>query len=143
MQTGVGTGRYGFACDLEPSLEHGFEFTVTATARASDGVSTELKRPGSKMPANPDRRLAERVFEEVMRLGQRSGEPESQSRTTPDELREVVQNIEIAQARIEATLAAIEPMASPSQLGLKLILGVSLAVAVISLALGIYSMWLQ
>ncbi len=35
---GVGTGRYGFAFEMTPPLEPGFEFTVSATARAADGV---------------------------------------------------------------------------------------------------------
>jgi hypothetical protein len=126
-KAGVGTGRYGFACDLDPPLEPGFEFTLAATARAPDGTAETLRRPAAQT-GDPDRRLLERVFEEVRRP------------TDAAELRELAHRIEIAQARIEAALAAIEPAAAPAPHGLRLLVGLALAVATASLALGIVSM---
>ncbi len=65
-KAGVGTGRYGFACTIEPPLEAGFEFTLAVTARAADGTVEPLRRPASAAP-DPDRRLLERIFETVGR----------------------------------------------------------------------------
>ena len=45
-KSGVGSGRYGFSCDLTPPLEPGFEFTISARARTSDDVVAELRRAG-------------------------------------------------------------------------------------------------
>ena len=44
----VGTGRYGFSCELTPPLEPGFEFTVTGMARTADGrqFRTAARRRG-------------------------------------------------------------------------------------------------
>ena len=42
---GVGTGRYGFVCELDPPLQPGFEFTVSATARTADGAACESAAP--------------------------------------------------------------------------------------------------
>ncbi len=134
-QTGVGTGRYGFVCKLDPPIEPGFEFTVTATARAADGAAVELRRPASKAATDPDRRLAERTFEALARLG------DGATRMPEDDLQDIVRRIEVAQARIEAALTQIEPPPQPSQLGLKLVLALSVGLAATSLAVGIVSMW--
>ena len=132
-KAGVGTGRYGFACELDPPLEPGFEFTLAITARAADGTAEEIRRPAAKLATEPDRRLLERIFEEVRRPA-----PEN-----PADLRDTAQRLEVAQARIEALLAALEtPAVPPPQTGLRLLVGVALALAVASLAVGLVSMWL-
>lgn len=133
-KAGVGTGRYGFSCTLEPPLEAGFEFTLSATARAADGAEEVLRRPAARSGSAPERRLLERIFEEV-------GRPAEAAETA--DLRAMVERLEIAQARIEATLAGLEapaPAAVPK--GLRLLVGVALAVALASLAIGIASMTL-
>ena len=61
-------GSHGFALALDPPLEPGFEFTIAAVARAADGASAELRRVGGGEPATPERRILERVFEELTRL---------------------------------------------------------------------------
>lgn len=136
----VGTGRYGFACELTPPLEPGFEFTVSVSARTPDGVSCELKRVGLIGMADPDRRLVERIFESVTRL---PVEPPKGSEVLQDlqDLPEVIRRLEVAQARIERMLDAVEPPPPPSLGGLKLILAISLAIGIGSLALGVFSMW--
>ena len=107
----VGTGRYGFACELAPPLEPGFEFTVSATARTADGVSCELKRVGPAAAADPERRLAERIFEAVTRS------PIEPPPTDGDRVLEglpgAIAPLEVAQARIEAMLDAMDPPAPP------------------------------
>ena len=129
-KAGVGTGLYGFSCALDPPVEAGFEFTVTVTARAADGLTETLRRPGARA-ADPDRRLVERIFEEVRRP------------TDAAELREVVRRIEIAQARIEAALAAVDaPAPGEPPRGLRLLVAAALVTATASLVLGIASMLL-
>lgn len=131
---GVGTGRYGFAVELDPPLEPGFEFTLTATARAADGTTETLRRPAAQA-ADPDRLLLQRIFEEVRRPAPEPSEPA--------ELREILARVELAQARIEAALAAVEPPAAPAvPRGLRVTVGVALALAATSLAVGIASMLL-
>lgn len=130
-KTGVGTGRYGFSCDLSPPLEPGFEFTVTATARTPDGESAELRRPAGKANAEPDRRVLERIYEAVAK---------PQPVPNDERLAEMIARLELAQARIEALLATTEPVASDPQVGLRLIAGTALAVGLGSLMIGIVSM---
>ncbi|HEX5935948.1 MAG TPA: hypothetical protein VFY63_17445 [Pseudorhizobium sp.] len=131
---GVGTGRYGFVCDLDPPIQPGFEFTVTATARTADGTTCELKKAGQKDDARPtELRLVERIFEIV-----------SQS-SVPDPVRDLaaaIERIEMVQARLEAALGGMDAPRLPSQTGLWIIAGLSLAVALTSLAIGLASMWL-
>jgi hypothetical protein len=131
---GVGTGRYGFVCDLAPPLDPGFEFTVSAVARTADGAATELRRVGASAAA-PERRVLERIYEELCRR-RAAREPDAQ-----DALGPLIGRLEVVQARIEAALDAVEPPAAPPMIGLRILLGVSLAVGVGSLALGLWSMW--
>lgn len=125
------SGAHGFIVMLDPPLEPGFEFTVTAVARAADGARADLRRAGSD-ERTPDRRLLERVFDEVARLRQ-----EEDDGTV---LRDALQRFEVAQARFEAALAGIEPPAPASQAGLRVLVVLALAAGVGSLAIGIGSM---
>lgn len=131
---GVGTGRYGFACDLDPPLQPGFEFTLTATARTADGATCELKRAGAReVEASTDRRLVERIFEIVSQPP-----PPPNSR----EIEAAIARLEIVQARIEAALSAIEAPQAPPLTGLRAIAGLALAAALASLVIGVTSLWL-
>ena len=130
-RAGVGTGRYGFSCELDPPIEPGFEFTLAITARAADGVTETLRRPARSAgpEAGPERRLLERIFEEVRRPADAG------------DLRELIARAEVVQARIEAALAAIEPPAATTvPAGLRLLVGSAIAIASLSLAIGIISM---
>jgi len=137
-RTGVGTGRYGFSCDLDPPIEPGFEFTLAATARATDGTTQELRRPSSQAGSDPNRRLLERVFEEIRR------QADHPAAGTLVELRDIVQRLEVAQARIEAGLDALEtPLTPPTHAGPKVLLAVAITTAATSLAIGLFSMWMS
>jgi hypothetical protein len=133
LARGDGQGNHGFVLTLDPPLEPGFEFTVTAVARAGDGASAELRRAATGDETTPERRLLERLFEEVVRLRQ---EPRDAAG-----LAEALQRLEVAQARIEALFGAIEAPAPQPQTGLRLIVAAALATGVGSLCLGLYSMW--
>ncbi len=136
---GIGTGRYGFALDLDPPLEPGFEFTVAATALAADGTSGELRPVGRAKPAeDPARRLAERTFEELCRL---RGAVALQPRTADAPLRQTMEGIEVVQARIETALAAIEPPERPGNRGLVAAVALALAIGMGSLGLGLWSVF--
>lgn len=134
---GVGTGRYGFSFEIAPPLEPGFDFTLAATARAADGFTADLRRTGGDPGPTPDRRLLERTFQAVSRLGQPA---RSDASAGLDALSDVVQRLEVAQARIEATLSGLAAPEPPSQAGLRILFAVTLAVALGSLALGVWSM---
>lgn len=134
----VGTGRYGFACPIEPPLDPGFEFTLSVTARTPDGATAELKRAGgAAAAADPERRILERIFDEICRI-RREAPPDEAG--TADRLMELVHRLEVAQARVEAGLDGIEPP-QPRLTGLRILVGASLAIGLGSLALGLYSMW--
>jgi hypothetical protein len=127
-----GSGNHGFVFVLDPPLEPGFEFTLTAVARGTDGASAELRRAGAGA-TTPEQRILERLFGEVRQLRQEPGDT--------DALPELLRRLEITQARIEATLAAIEVPAQQPQTGLRLMVAVALATGLGSLCLGLYSMW--
>jgi hypothetical protein len=138
---GVGTGSYGFLAELSPPLEPGFGFTVSVVARAADGTKAVLKRAGTAAAElSPDRRLLERVFEEQLRLRR---DPLPGAGAEAERLRAAVERIEVVQARLEAALP--EERTAPGRRadgGLRAIVFVTLGIALGSLGLGLYSLWL-
>lgn len=134
----VGTGRYGFVCRLNPPLDAGFEFTVAAVARSADGVTAELRRTGAAGRADgtkAERRLVERIFELVSRPAEPPAAPVEIER-----LDEILHRLEVAQARIEAALAAVAAPPPAIGAGMKVMLGLALGTAALSLGIGIASM---
>lgn len=143
---GLGTGRYGFTCTLEPPLEPGFEFTVTAVARSADGALLDLKRPGAATQSpDRERRMLERLYEEVTAIANRLAAPPPPAAPAPHEaaeaaLADAVRRIELTQLRVEAALSAVAPPAPPEIKGLRAIAVTALALAAGSLALGLWSL---
>lgn len=143
---GLGTGRYGFTCTLEPPLEPGFEFTVTAVARSADGALLDLKRPGAATQSpDRERRMLERLYEEVTAIANRLAAPPPPAAPAPHEaaeaaLADAVRRIELTQLRVEAALSAVAPPAPPEIKGLRTIAVTALALAAGSLALGLWSL---
>ncbi len=136
---GIGTGRYGFAFDLDDPLEPGFEFTIRAVARAEDGTSGELRQVGRAKPSeDPARRLAERGYEELCRLRASIGR---EPRNADAPLREAMERIEVVQARIETALSTIEPPQRSGTRGLAVAVAVSLLIGLASLGLGLWSIF--
>ena len=134
---GVGTGRYGFVCELHPPLQPGFEFTVSATARTADGAASELRRAGAGAgddQASAERRLMERIFALVSRVPTEAAERQ-------DKLEAAIDRLDLVQARIEAALAAVEPPPAPAVAGLRAIAGLAVAIALVSLGIGLVSMF--
>jgi hypothetical protein len=136
---GIGTGRYGFAIDLDEPCEPGFEFTIKAVALADDGTSGELRRVGrAKSAEDPGRRLAERGFEELCRLRASIGR---EPRSSDALLREAMERIEVIQARIETALSTVEPPQQSGTRGLAVAVAVSLLIGSVSLGLGLWSIF--
>lgn len=132
---GVGTGNYGFAVTLDPPIEPGFEFTLSVTAKAADGASAPLRR-GARPEAGSERRLLERVFEEVLRAG-------SPAPADPEGLSALLERIELTQHRLESALAALPPPAREvPHRDLRRILVATLTIALGGLGLGLYSLFL-
>ena len=110
-KAGLGTGRYGFAFDLDPPLEPGLEFTVSVVARLPNGVSLRLSHANDESgpPVDPSRKLAERTYERVARIeriigaGVRERVEESAA-----SLLGTVERLETSIARIEASIATIK-----------------------------------
>lgn len=142
---GLGTGRYGFTCNLEPPLEPGFEFTVTAVARSADGALLELKRPGAATQSpDRERRMLERLYEEVTAIARRLAAPPpapAPQEAAETALADAVRRIELTQLRVEAALSAVAPPAPPEIKGLRTIAVTALAIATGSLALGFWSLF--
>lgn len=128
---GLGSGDHGFALALDPPVEPGFEFTLTAIARAPDGARLPLRR-AVKPGGAPEQRVIERIFEAVTAAPPPLG-PEI------DRLGALLDRIETLQHRIEATLPGADP-APPLARDLRAILGVTLAIALGALGLGLYSL---
>ena len=126
-----GSGRHGFALVLDPPLEPGFEFTVTAVARAADGTRSTLRRTGAA--TTPERRLLERLFDEVTR-------PREALAEAPG-VADAVRSLEVTQARIEAALARLEAPKPAAAAELRWIVFAALATGIVSLALGLWSMF--
>lgn len=131
------SGNHGFALALDPPLEPGFEFTLAAIARTADGASCALRRTRTAgEEPTPERRLLERILEQTFQQDQGSATPSD----TASGVAQVLERLEVAQARIEAALDALAVPAPRSQTGLIVTLAASLALGVGSLCLGLYSM---
>lgn len=140
---GIGTGCYGFTLDIDPPVEPGFEFTITATARADDGTSGDLRQIGRARPAEDSaRRLAERTFTDLTALRVAVAQLATrQNRTAELRLSEALDRVEVVQARLEETLASAPTSAPQSRgSGIALAIGLALIIGTGSLALGIWSM---
>jgi hypothetical protein len=147
VRNGIGTGNYGFSVDLEPPVEAGMAFSITAIAKAPDGTSGRL-RPIGKAGASsdPDRRVLERVFEEVcllrsdvMQMRQAAGATRPHD---AESLREFIDRIEVVQARLEAFPRPQFTSPPPdSNRDLKAMALAALVVAIGALGFGVYSMW--
>jgi hypothetical protein len=149
---GIGTGRYGFLVPLDPPVDDGFEFTVSALARTADGHSLTLRPvPGTLPDVPPDRRLLQRLVEGMAEL--RAAQvraalsapgvtPEVTPEATPDAmLVTAMERIELVQARIEARLDALErPPAPPAAARFRLVSLAAVAVGAASLAWGVMSL---
>jgi hypothetical protein len=140
---GIGTGRYGFAVTLDPPLEPGFEFTVTAVARADDGTTGSLRQVGrARGAASPERRLMERTFTEITALHATvAGIARRQAKGAEAELAGMLDRIEVVQARIETALPAPETNRGVERdRSLAVAVAAALVVGTCSLALGIWTM---
>lgn len=142
---GIGTGKYGFVAEISPPIEPGFDFTLTAIARATDGTAGTLKRTaGRSGTVAPEQRVVERIFEEVTALA-RTAPPPAPAPTAAelDRLAELAGRIEMVQIRLEAALAAANPPKPRADArGLRGIVLVTAAIALGSLGLGLYSLLL-
>jgi hypothetical protein len=140
---GLGTGLYGFRIELETPVEPGFEFTVTAVARAADGESAALRRNGGQT-TDPDRRLLERTFEKLVDLRVRMDEMRAAMGAANGgrvaETMDLLGRIELAQIRLESTLGKVDAPPAPASRGLRVWVAVAVLVGVGSLALGVVSM---
>jgi hypothetical protein len=136
---GLGTGRYGFACLLEPPLEPGFEFTISAMARSLDGETAELKRAGSAASADdPSRRLLESLHQQLraMQRGTDAARAEELAR-----LETLLARIEVVQTRLEHALDATAPPNGGLGAGAMALVALSLAAGLVSLGIGLFSLF--
>lgn len=142
---GIGTGRYGFSLPFDGGIEPGFEFTVAVRARAGDGTIGELSRSKSADP-DPDRRLLERLFEEVRGLRaavDASIKAPAAQALSAAALAAELERVTVVQARLERTLSDLGALGGERPAtGVAVITWVVGLVATASLGLGIYSMWL-
>lgn len=150
VRGGIGTGKYGFVAEIDPPIEPGMAFAVTAIARAADGARGPLRAIGkAAASSDADRRISERIFEEVIALRADvarlrrtgAGAPGPEDAASAERLREMLERIEVVQARLEASSRnPVAPDLAPGQSGLRIIVIAALLTALGSLALGLYTM---
>jgi hypothetical protein len=145
---GIGTGRYGFAMDLDPPLVPGMNFTIEARAITDDGVGGPLRATGSALsPADPETRLREQTFvrlcdlsRKLDRVAARADDPKGQ--IDPELLTSQLDRLELVQIRLEQAMAAREPLEIQNELqGLRLISKLALVVGLVALGTGLYSIF--
>lgn len=136
---GIGTGRYGFGVEIDPPVEPGLEFTVQAIAFTADGQSAPLKPVGSAEQAvPPELRLLVRLMASVEDLKSGLQLPEAPN----DALIEIAQRLELAQARLEAAITAIEARPGLEQKArMPAVVFAAIGLGVLSLAVGVMSFW--
>lgn len=141
---GVGGGHYGFAADIDPPIEPGFEFTVTAKARAADGAETVLGRGALKEgKASADRRLAERTFGEVSRLKADVAALAARGSCAEEigRIQSVLDQIEVTQVRLDASIASCGAKApNEARAGLRIVAMGAIVIALGALGAGAWSL---
>jgi len=141
---GVGGGRYGFAADIDPPIEPGFEFTVVAKARTADGAEAVLGRNAPKAEkAGADRRLAERTFEEVSRLKADVAALAGRGSCAEEigRIQTVLDQIEVVQTRLDASIASLGAKApDEARTGLWMIAIGAIAITLGALGAGAWSL---
>ena len=131
-KAGIGTGRYGFACDLPMDIPRGLEFALSATARTGDGTVGPLRRlPGVALSDDPDRRLAQETFLDL----------DGHAKLDTASLTRAIERVETVQARLEAAADRTTPPAAPDlPHSLKAAVALALVLGVVALALGVHSL---
>ena len=76
----------------------------------------------------------ERIFALVSRAPEEAAERQHK-------LEAAIDRLDLVQARIEAALAAVEPPPGPAVAGLRAIAGLAVAIALVSLGIGLVSMF--
>lgn len=147
-QGGIGTGRYGFTLDLDPPLAPGMNFTIEVRAVTDDGITGPLRATGSAAsPEDPNTRVLERTFLRVAELSRQLDRVAFAPSSAPApgnavELEAAIERIELVQARLEMALASTEPPQSGSEArGLQALAKGAMLVALIALAVGLYSIF--
>ena len=138
---GIGTGHYGFVLDIDPPLDPGLEFTITATARSADGARAVLRNASpAQRPASPELFLLQRLYERGQAPARILG-PDAQTAARMAHLADMLARVELVQTRIEATLAGIDaPAPPPADRAARRIGTVALVFAAGSIALGLFSL---
>lgn len=140
---GIGSGHYGFAAEIDPPLDPGFEFTLAATARAADGSRAALKSvvPVENAPSL-DTRLLQAIHLATQALMHRPLPARLPVDPMIERLADMIARIEVMQARIEACMpdtGAATPLRPDKSL--RGIVCFTALVALMSLGLGIASLW--
>ncbi len=145
---GIGTGRYGFSVNLDQPVAPEMAFALTVRAVTADGVSGALRATGKALPSNdPLRSLLERTRDQVAALtaqigGLRRTVEASRAPSDLTEMVAVLERIEVVQARLDGVAATTEPPADPSVgPGLRVAVGVALAMSALALVLGLWSVF--
>lgn len=138
---GIGTGRYGFSVEIDPPVDAGLEFTVTAIARTDDGHSAPLKPTGAaEHPVRPELLLLHRLAASVEELKQTQKQPASPHRA----VEELAERLEMTQLRLEAALATVEKGQVPKrEARLPRVAYIAGGLGLLSLAAGIGSFWIS
>lgn len=145
---GIGTGRYGYAIDIDPPIAPGMAFALSARALTGDGVSGALRATGAAAPSeDPQRALLERTFAETSALRAEVDKLRRsiETRREPADIAEIaaaLERIEVVQARLDGVAATSEPPDDPSVgPGLRLAVGIALAMSALALVLGLWSVF--
>lgn len=137
---GIGTGRYGFSVEIDPPVDTGLEFMVTAIAQTMDGQNATLKPVGAADHAvKPELLMLSRLSVSFNEL--KASHFSSLSQLAA--LDKLADRMELTQIRLEAAMAELDVKQSEKER--TTIPRITYAVAVagfVSLAVGVTSLWL-
>lgn len=154
-RAGIGTGNYGFSVELDQPVAPGMAFTLSARAVTRDGVAGPLRATGKAGPSDdPHLALLERSYRETTALraeiaGLRRAvdakvAPQDHNDRDADvqATAAILDRIELVQARLDGVAAATATPAEPEVgAGLRIAVGVALAMSTLAVVLGLWSVF--
>ncbi|MGP3698422.1 hypothetical protein [Rhodobacter sp. NSM] len=133
--SGLGTGCYGFSAPLDPPIEEGMEFTVSARAVGSDGAYSVLRPIRRLGPTSSEQRALARILEETAGCHDAL---QTQAENS-DLIKSALYHLELLQARLDSMYPSVSDPA-PRHPSFSSLVGLLTGVALTSAILAVLSL---